>query len=824
MAVAWRSSGSFSSPHGGGWAIALGATALALLLAGIVLASPGDLDGGFGTGGVVTTAVGDGPNELTALVVQPDGAFVAAGTTGSGFDADDLDVALVRYTAAGVPDGAFGSGGTVRTFGPFEDSVRALALDGDGRLVAAGAVAGARGGDREVALYRYLANGTPDGGFGTGGRVSTTVAPGSDRAEAVAVQSDGRIVVAGVAEGLGDILVARYFANGALDGSFGRGGTMTTDVAGGSDIAHAVLVQPDGFIVVAGTTQLGLGGANAFVLVRYRPNGDLDEEFGDGGVVVTSFGPFDEARAILREDDGRLVAAGSTFTGEAFELAIARYHADGSLDESFGDGGRVTTPLGAGRALARQSDGRYVVAGATEIDGVAQFAVARYGNDGTLDPAFGDGGTVTTAGGRAAAVVIAGDGDLVAGGTTVNDDFALARYDVAGTQRCGDPNRDGTISVTDGVLVLRAAAALATDCTALVCDLDASGGVSVTDGVNTLRAAADLTATIACPVAAVNLIRGVTGPDGSAALLAVEPPPLPADGALETITNLAGNTTADSGGTSAVTVFYDLGAAAADVTAAALDPDAAALLVATRTGSSMLVGYYEVPIDPNAHEVTVDLHFPPGFSAEKFDALFATRFHGVLGAWAALSQRTRSLGTPTRTPTPLPTVTIVATGSPIVTPTPVPSATRSATPTKTPTATRTKTATPTKTPTQTPARTPTETKTRTATPTKTPTPTATRTATPTRTPTATKTATRTPTRTPTPTATRTVTPTRTATRTPTPTPTVTRTRTASPTRTSTATPTPTRTATRTRTPTPSLTPTITRTGTPTRTPTPTATP
>jgi hypothetical protein len=127
---------------------------LALLLAGIVLASPGDLDGGFGTGGVVTTAVGDGPNELTALVVQPDGAFVAAGTTGSGFDADDLDVALVRYTAAGVPDGAFGSGGTVRTFGPFEDSVRALALDGDGRLVAAGAVAGARGGDREVARKR----------------------------------------------------------------------------------------------------------------------------------------------------------------------------------------------------------------------------------------------------------------------------------------------------------------------------------------------------------------------------------------------------------------------------------------------------------------------------------------------------------------------------------------------------------------------------------------------------------------------------------------------------------------------------------------------
>jgi uncharacterized delta-60 repeat protein len=727
--------------------------ALGVLAGGLVLAAPGNLDGGFGSGGVVTTAIGGVPNELTALVLQPDGGLVVAGTTGAGLDPDDLDVALARYTSAGTLDPGFGSGGIVRTFGPFEDAVRALALAADGTLLAAGTVAQSAGGDRELALFRYLPGGALDASFGTAGRVATTVGPGNDRAEAIALAPDGRIVVAGVAEADGDFALARYLANGDLDASFGRGGTVTTDVAGGGDLAHAVLIQPDGAIVAAGTAQLGSGGANAFALVRYLPNGDLDERFGDDGIVTTTFGPYDEARALVREPDGRLVAAGSTFTGEAFEFALARYGADGALDESFGDGGRVTTALGVGRALARQADGKYVVAGEGALDGVPTFSLARYGTDGTLDPGFGNGGVTATAGGRAAALVIQPDGNLVAAGTTVVDDFVLARYDVAATRLCGDPNRDGAVTVTDGVLVLRAAADLATSCSTLVCDLDDSGAISVTDGVNTLRAAAELSASVTCAVPVIDLVRAVTRSDGTPALLALETPPVPAQDAPITIGNLAGNTTADTGGTNSVTVFYTLDAAAA---ATAADPT---LLIATRTTGQPLAGYFELPLPPDAGEVTLAIRFPPGFAAERFDLLFATRQAGVVSAFATLSQRTRTAGTPTRTPTPLPTVTVVPSASATPTPTVVPSKTATPTPTRTPTPTPTKTPTPTRTPTRTATRTATPTKTATRTPTRTPTPTVTRTVTPTRTATVTRTPTPTPTRTATPSRTRTPTPT-----------------------------------------------------------------
>ncbi len=735
-------------PHGGGWALALGATALGLLLAGLVFAGPGDLDRGFGDGGVATTAVGGVPNTAYALVVRPDGTILVAGTTGADIDPNDLDVALVRYTSAGVLDPSFGTGGIVRTFGPFEDTAHALALAPDGTLVAVGATTDGTTADQQFALYRYRADGALDAAFGTGGRVATTVSPGDDHAEAVAVQPDGRIVVAGATEGRGDFAVARYEADGDLDPTFGRGGTVATDVAGGSDVAYAVLVEPDGAILVAGTAQLGSGGANAFALVRYYADGELDAGFGDGGIVVTSFGPFDEARALLRDPDGRLVVAGSSFTGESFEFALARYTPDGALDPGFGDGGRVTTPVGAGRSLARQANGAYVVAGEGARDGLPAVVLARYAADGALDLGFGDGGVVATTGGRAAAVAVQPDDDLLVAGTTVLDDFVVARYEVGAVRRCADANRDGAISVTDGVLVLRAAAALPSECAALVCDLDGSGAMSVTDGVNTLRAAAELAATIACPVPAVDLVRGVVGPDGVAAALAVEQPPAPASGAASVVTNLAGNTTADTGATASVTAFFETDTAAA---AAAGD---AALVIATRVGGDRWTGYWQMPLAADATEATVRLQYPSSFAAETFDLLFAVRRGGVLSAYASLTQRTRVVGTPTRTATPRPTATPSASATPQPpTPTSTGSPVRTATPTRTATETPTRTPTPTRTRTVTPTRTPTATRTATATPTRTATPSRTRTPTPTRTPTAT------PTRTPTPTRTRTPTPT-----------------------------------------------------------------
>ena len=475
----------------------------------------------------------------------------------------------------------------------------------------------------------------------------------------MAVQPDGRIVVAGATANDGDFAVARYLADGTLDPSFGRGGLVTTDVDDGADTAHAVLVQPDGAIVVAGTAQLGDGGINAFALVRYLPDGDRDASFGEDGVVVTTFGPFDEAWALVREPDGRLVAAGSSFTGEAFEFALARYAADGSLDATFGDGGKVTTTVGSARTVARQSDGRYVVAGDGIVDGTPAFVIARYTTDGALDPGFGNGGVAATAGGRAVALAIQPDGNLLVAGTTITDAFAVARYDVAATRFCADPNRDGAITVTDGVLVLRAAAALETGCSMAICDLDGSGAITVTDGVNSLRAAAALSAALTCAMPVTDLVRSVTTAEGTLAVLAVDDAPVPTTDAPATIVNLAGNTTADTGGSNSVTVFYDLDAATADAT------DDTTLLIAARIGTAApLAGFFELPLSAAEGEATVTVQFPAAFAAEQFELLFATRHHGIVSRFAALAQRTRVGGTPTRTPTPLPTPTLLATGSP----------------------------------------------------------------------------------------------------------------------------------------------------------------
>ena len=128
-----------------------------LLAVQLVLAAPGDLEPVFGVGGVAITPIGGVPGELSGLVLQPDGAVVVAGSTGAGIDPNDLDVALVRYTAAGDLDPSFGAGGIVRTFGPFEDAAHAIALAADGGLIVAGTVSQSATGDRELALFRYLA-------------------------------------------------------------------------------------------------------------------------------------------------------------------------------------------------------------------------------------------------------------------------------------------------------------------------------------------------------------------------------------------------------------------------------------------------------------------------------------------------------------------------------------------------------------------------------------------------------------------------------------------------------------------------------------------
>lgn len=374
----------------------------------------GALDPSFGSEGKLAGSFGGG---AVAMALQPDGRLLVL-----------REGALARFLADGTPDAEFGTDGEVDVvFTGSSDSAQALALQGDGRIVVAGYTGSGRLAD--FALARYEANGSPDTGFGTAGVATTDFGGSTDRAYAVLIQDDGKIVVAGHAAiaNQNDYAVARYTSAGAPDPGFGSGGRVTTNVGGVTDLAYAAALQPDGRIVVAGRAGTS-GSADPDVgLVRYEPDGDLDPGFGNGGVALRDVGGsgWDEATALAVQEDGRIVVA----VAGSGDFAVARFEADGrSLDPAFGTGGLVTTPIGAGtdhaRAVAVQADGRIVVAGQASSATVSDFGIARYEADGDLDAGFGSGGLVTVdffgSTDGAEAVLIQPDGRIVVGGVARN--------------------------------------------------------------------------------------------------------------------------------------------------------------------------------------------------------------------------------------------------------------------------------------------------------------------------------------------------------------------------------------------------------------------
>jgi uncharacterized delta-60 repeat protein len=220
------------------------------------------------------------------------------------------------------------------------DNAYALAVARDGKLAVAGVSGNRREGRRRMALARYTARGSLDRSFRLGGKALTSFGPGkSSGARAVAVQADGKIVLAGALEGgHGAFALARYTKRGRLDPSFGQGGETMTRFGAGHSVSAAggLAIQPDGKIVAIGSWYRSpINGPVRFALARYTSRGRLDPSFGRGGKVVTSFGPRSDvsAGALLLRADGKLVVAGEySGPGDSFAVALARYKADGSLD------------------------------------------------------------------------------------------------------------------------------------------------------------------------------------------------------------------------------------------------------------------------------------------------------------------------------------------------------------------------------------------------------------------------------------------------------------------------------------------------------------
>ncbi len=413
-----------------------------LLLGTILFADPGDLDLSFGGDGKVTTDVGgsNDKDQANSIAIQSDGKIIVAGwSEGSIHD----DFALVRYDVNGSLDLSFNGNGKVTTQVRNDSSfANSIAIQSDGKIVAAGYSYYPTNDD--FALVRYDVNGSLDSSFGTGGIVTTDVGGKQDIVYGVAIQSDGRIVVAGYSRDVSlryDFALARYLPNGDLDPSFGTGGKVTTDMGCSTNVAQSIAIQSDGKIIAAGYCKNGSTSTD-FALARYNTNGSPDPTFGTGGKVFTETGSRSDIFSVVVQDDGKIVAAGGSNINVYNDFALIRYNTNGNLDLTFGTNGKAITAVGTSndeaRSISIQNDGKIVVTGFSD-DGTGNdyknFAIVRYLSDGSLDTSFGTSGKVTTDmdnNSEAYGVAIQEDGKIVSAGVsgvnTSDDNFALVRY------------------------------------------------------------------------------------------------------------------------------------------------------------------------------------------------------------------------------------------------------------------------------------------------------------------------------------------------------------------------------------------------------------
>ncbi len=404
------------------------------------IANPGDPDDAFGAGGRVVVNKGLSQEMIRKVLPLPDGKTLAVGSRGNG---QTSDIVVLRLLPNGALDPAFGTDGMATANVGGYDVGESLALQPDGKIVAAGYVVedtfDASGNwvssNYDVILARFNADGTADQSFGSGGTVRRDLGR-EDLARRVAVMADGKILVAGHSNRLGvnDFFMIRFSPAGAVDSAFGTGGIVSTDLSG-SDVLNDMEVLSDGRILLAGTVAGTIG---RYGMARYQAGGALDTTFGTAGKVVTTVSATSPnyCYGIAVQGDGKIVLSGSSANEPYPAFTLVRYSADGVPDASFGSAGISKTIMGTAAShatgVAVQEDGKIVAAGYTHSGlGSRDFAVARFLANGALDTTFGSGGKVTTdfnsTWDLCHDVAIQADGNIVLAGGA-GPDFAFARY------------------------------------------------------------------------------------------------------------------------------------------------------------------------------------------------------------------------------------------------------------------------------------------------------------------------------------------------------------------------------------------------------------
>ncbi|MEZ4641124.1 MAG: hypothetical protein R3E31_00005 [Chloroflexota bacterium] len=397
----------------------------------------GDLDPAFGTNGVTLTNI-NGNDVPYGIALRSDGKFFVIAE--ADFTSSSQSVMLL-YNTDGTLDASFGSSG-VNVLTPFNvgfnGQATAVALQSDGKPVVAGFLS--TGGNKNFAVTRYQSDGSLDTGFGVNGLITTPVSlTFDDEPTSLAIQSDGKIVAAGQTQNI-DFALVRYEADGTLDTTFGVGGVVTTNfpigMSGGVDVANDVIIQSDGKIVAAGRS------AGRFGVARYNTNGSLDTSFGVGGVVSTVVGmdPFMAAYAVVQQPDGKLLVGGTGYNDvdSHYAYALVRYNTDGSLDTNFGTDGITKIDFGGGSTsydLVLRPDGKIVMVGdgSNGTNGLG-VSLVQFNEDGSVDTTFGAGELcIPAAGTRATDAVLQPNGKLIVMGYFTSfstpEDIFLARYD-----------------------------------------------------------------------------------------------------------------------------------------------------------------------------------------------------------------------------------------------------------------------------------------------------------------------------------------------------------------------------------------------------------
>ena len=365
----------------------------------------GKLDKSFSKDGRQTLPTSLATNSFRDVTVDKKGRVVAIADTGAPSDTDYL---VARYTAKGKPDSSFSGDGLVDIDGlglGESDQAFGITVDPQGRIIGVGQ--SNDGSGFRLAAFRLLPTGALDTAFSGDGFYSVDISGDNngDRGADVIVDSEGRIVIAGhttLSGGNADFAVVRLLDNGSPDASFDSNGIQSTSIPGqavSNDRATSIAIDRQGRIVLAGSRADGPA-ADDFALVRYLPdNGAEDPAFGTNGAVSLDFDGFgDAAGGVATVKGNKIVAAGSSSDGSGIRFGLARFKVDGSPDGTFGTGGKIAlTRPGAdgsdGSTLQLDSEGRLVLGGTIYVDNpdpsTYKFGVSRLKPSGKLDKSFG---------------------------------------------------------------------------------------------------------------------------------------------------------------------------------------------------------------------------------------------------------------------------------------------------------------------------------------------------------------------------------------------------------------------------------------------------